>query len=287
MGYLPPGLWLHYRASFQIHCVWRLVGICYHCLIFSLHKSQIPSSVAQPEPKPWKALHLPVRIQFTKLTAQDYLMGSSQCKIKLATTSTPPALIWKERYDEMQWSCQSKDQVCWPGTVQQMWKPRLYLCCEGVKKGAVRDLVKESRDVSDHWSHMEAGRERIKEHLRLDLRKAASASEEAGQHRGRISQAHGTHSLIAEEDWQPVQHASCTTTSIHWHHLLWRLQMEHHLIIHRQYSHTRNTPLLPLMLEQKNPLKTLFLPIQRKANMVRHHLQCGCWTYYITILKSG
>lgn len=36
-------------------------------------------------------------------------------------------------------------------------------------------------------------RERIKEHLKLDVRKAAAASEEAGQHRGRVCQAHGTH----------------------------------------------------------------------------------------------
>lgn len=61
-----------------------------------------------------------------------------------------------------------------------MLKPRLYLCCEGVKKGEVRDLVKESR-------------ERIKEHLKLDVRKAAAASEEADQHRGRVCQAHRTH----------------------------------------------------------------------------------------------
>lgn len=41
--------------------------------------------------------------------------------------------------------------------------------------------------------------ERIKEHLRLDVRKAAS-SEEAGQHRGWLCQACGTHSLRAEKD---------------------------------------------------------------------------------------
>lgn len=73
--------------------------------------SQIPNSAAQPEPKPLKALHLPVRTEFMKPTAQDYLMGSSQFKINLATTATPPAfiIIWKKMYDEMQRSCQGND----------------------------------------------------------------------------------------------------------------------------------------------------------------------------------
>lgn len=47
---------------------------------------------------------------------------------------------------------------------------------------------------------MEAGRERITEHLRLALGKAASPSEEAGQHGGRIRKVPETHSLTAEED---------------------------------------------------------------------------------------
>ena len=47
---------------------------------------------------------------------------------------------------------------------------------------------------------MEAERERIKEHLRLALGKAASTSEEAGQHRGRLCKVPQTHSLTAEDD---------------------------------------------------------------------------------------
>lgn len=69
--------------------------------LFLARESWIPSSVAQqekfllssPEPKLLKALDLSVRTQFMKLPAQDYLMGSSQCKIMLATTSTPSGFI--------------------------------------------------------------------------------------------------------------------------------------------------------------------------------------------------
>lgn len=63
------------------------------------HKSRTVSSAARqqqfllssPEPKLLKALDLSVRKQSTKCPAQDYLMGSSRHKTKLATTSTPPA----------------------------------------------------------------------------------------------------------------------------------------------------------------------------------------------------
>lgn len=69
--------------------------------LFLAHKSQTPSSPAQqqqfllssPESKLLKALDLSVRKQFTKRPAQDYLMGSSRRKIKLATTSTPPTFM--------------------------------------------------------------------------------------------------------------------------------------------------------------------------------------------------
>lgn len=98
--------------------------------------------------------------------------------------------------------------------LEQMPKPMLYLCCEGKEKGG-GGFDKRVEDVSDHWRHMEAGRERIKEHLRLALGKAASTSEDTGQHRGRTRKVPGTHSLTAEGDWQPVQLASCTATSVH------------------------------------------------------------------------
>lgn len=59
---------------------------------------------------------------------------------------------------------------------------------------------KRVKDVSDHGSHMEAGRERIKEHLRLALGKGASALEEAGQHRGKVHGRYLGHSLTADRD---------------------------------------------------------------------------------------
>lgn len=68
--------------------------------LFLAHKSWTPSSPARQqqfplssEPKLLKALDLSVRKQFMKRPAQDYLMGSSRRKIKLATTSTPPAFM--------------------------------------------------------------------------------------------------------------------------------------------------------------------------------------------------
>lgn len=143
----------------------------------------------------------------------------------------------------------------------------------GEKKAGRRGIWQKSRGC--FWPLKSYGsRERENNGAPQVSSRKASPSEEAGQHGGSIHKVLGSHNLAAEEDWQPVQLVICTATSVDWHHLQWHLHKEHFIIpVHN--SHTRNTPLLSLVLEGKN-LETLFLLTSKTTSQQCHEGDTTC-----------